>query len=139
MKNRQIDVNSLTQISSVQSLVREPYLEPATFLRFVELRHGQAGTVDCYRVTNVAIIEDGRRVRYCERAPSRVVLNGGHGAHVLNLSLRKTFVCDVEYQNLDSNTRRTRPVNMATVCCNVWIPLTTVQLGILEAGLDESD
>lgn len=54
-------------------------------LHFVELRRGQARAVDRDRVADVAVVEDGGGVGNGERAATRVALDGGDGAEVLDL------------------------------------------------------
>ena len=74
-----------TEIGPVQSLVREPDLEPPAPRLLVELNRRQARAVHRNRVTDVAVDQDGRRVADSERAPTLVVDNLRNGAKMLDM------------------------------------------------------
>lgn len=51
----------------------------------VELGDGQTGSVDCYRITNVTVTQDGGRVGYGQSAPACVSLDGSDGTKMFDL------------------------------------------------------
>lgn len=74
-----------TEIGPVQSLVREPDLEPPALRLLVELYGRQARAIHRYRITDVAVDQDGCRVSNGECAPALVTDDLCDGAEVLDL------------------------------------------------------
>ena len=96
-----------TQIGSTEGFVGQPYLEVTTLLLLVELGDSQTCTIDCYRIANVAVTQNGRRVGYCKGAPPCISMEGRDGAKMLDLD-------DIEHVGSCNERvkRLARPVNM---------------------------
>lgn len=96
-----------TQIGSVQCFVGQPYLEVTTLLLLVKLGDSQTRSIDCYRITNVTVTENGCRAGYCQSTTPSISLEGGNGAKMLDLD-------GIEHDGpcKGRNERLARPVNM---------------------------
>lgn len=74
-----------TQIGSIQRFVGQPYFEVTTVPLLVKLCDSQACSVDCYRITDVTVTQDGCSVGYGQRTPPCVALKVRNGAKMLDL------------------------------------------------------
>lgn len=74
-----------TQIGSIQCFVGQPYFEVTTLLLLVKLRDGQTRSIDCYRITNATVTQNGCRVGYYQSTSPCISLDGRNGARVLDL------------------------------------------------------
>ena len=74
-----------TQVGPVERLVGQPDLEPSSALVLVKRRDGETCAVDCDRVADVAVIQDGCGICYGETAASSVGVDVHYGSTPLNL------------------------------------------------------
>lgn len=96
-----------TEIGSIQRFVGQPYFEVTALLHLVELGDSQACSIDCYRITNVTVAQNRRRVGYRQSTPPCISVEGRDGAKMLDLDEPLSLgPCNERIERL------ARPVNM---------------------------
>ena len=96
-----------TEIGSIQRFVGQPYFEVATLLLLVKIGDSQACTVDCDRITDVTVTQNGCSAGYRQSTPPCISVEGRDSAEVLDLDETLSSAGRIERVE-----RLARPVNM---------------------------